>query len=167
MKQNSNKIIKQKGFTLLELTVAIFVIMVGIVGALSALQKATSTTFVSSSKLTAAYLAQEGIEIVRNLRDTNWIADLSWDNGIICCFASPCDCEADYNDKYLNLYQENHYLRIDNGFFNYDLGEETKFKRKITISKEPDILKISVQVSWKERGKDFQLTAQENIYDWK
>lgn len=161
------KTMNQKGFTLLELTVAIFVIMVGIIGALSALQRATSATFVSSSKLTAAYLAQEGIEIVRNLRDTNWIADLSWDNGIICCFAPPCDCEADYNDKYLNLYQENHYLRIGNDFYNYDSGKETKFKRKITISKEPDILKISVQVFWRERGKDFQLTAQENIYDWK
>lgn len=161
------KTMNQKGFTLLELTVAIFVIMVGIIGALSALQRATSTTFVSSSKLTAAYLAQEGIEIVRNLRDTNWIAGLSWDYGIICSPPSPCDCEADYNDKFLNSYDENHYLRIDNGFYNYDSGEETKFKRKITISKEPDILKISVQVSWKERGKDFQLTAQENIYDWK
>lgn len=72
-----------KGFTLLELLVSIVVISVGVLGAYSVAQKIFSLTFTSTNRLTAAYLAQEGIETVRNARDTNWIGGNDWRNGLV------------------------------------------------------------------------------------
>lgn len=166
---------KSRGFTILEIMVAIFVINIGVIAALSAVLRATTVTFVSSSKLTAAYLVQEGIEIIRNIRDTNRLEGAAWNDGI-----PEADClEADYESKTLSLCgPELRYLYIDvladgsRGFYKYidsPFPEDikTKFKRKITVvSDGPDILKISVLVEWQERGKDFQATVQENLYNY-
>ena len=174
MKQCNNVTMNQKGFTLLEVMVAIFVITVGVIGVLSALQRATSATFVSSSRLEAIYLAQEGIEIVRNIRDTNWLNEgVVWDSGLP---TSPPDYRVDYRNKSLfDVECEGIYLKIDGEF--YECSSESgpkKLQRKITISHvdldgdgEPDKMSVSVTVEWEERGENFQVRVQENLYNWK
>lgn len=169
-KQNKNR----TGFTLLEVIAAIFVITVGVIGGMSAVQRTITLISISTSRLTAAYLAQEGIEMVRNIRDGNWLegrtAEVSWDQGLDGCSAG---CEAGYTvlgleAPSLSSYQDRK-LRIDplNGFYNYLIGDETKFKRKITIQKpNPDILNITVEVSWSERGAPQSLSTQANLYRW-
>ena len=72
----------KKGFTIIEVIVAISVITIGVLAAFSVVQKIISYTFVSSSRLTAAYLAKERIEVVRNKRDTNWLEGQDWTDGI-------------------------------------------------------------------------------------
>ena len=69
----------KKGFTMLEVIFAIFVILVGVLGSYTVIQKTISYTYQSSLRLTAAYLAQEGIEVVRNIRDANWVQGEAWD----------------------------------------------------------------------------------------
>jgi len=163
-----------KGFTFLEIIIAIFVMTIGIVGALLAVQYAISATTQSYSRLTAAYLAQEGIEIVRNIRDTNWLEQRTtpttpWDDGL-----EEGDWEADYKDASLRFcdppcdYDNNlKFLKKNsNGFYNYNTGEITQFKRKITIEKPAtSTLKVTVTVYWGE-GKH-SLTTQENLYNWR
>ena len=53
-----------------------------------------------SAETTAHYLAQEGLEVVRNIRDTNFIAgaNVPWDSGfgsgsIVCLKTSPCQVD--------------------------------------------------------------------------
>ena len=70
------------GFTLIEVLVAIFVLVVGVFGVFFVVQNITFSSQLNSSKLTAAYLVQEGIELVRNKRDSNWLANLSWDSDL-------------------------------------------------------------------------------------
>lgn len=72
-----------KGFTLIEVLIAIFLITVGIGGAFNLIQKTVEYSAISSSRLQAAYLSQEGIEIIRNQRDSNWLAGNSWTQGIV------------------------------------------------------------------------------------
>ena len=154
---------RNKGFTLLEVILAIFVIMVGIAGTLGLIQQGISYTQLSSSRLTANYLAQEGIEIVRNIRDANWLKMSTWSDGI-----PSGDWEADYKTQNLTRSYAGTPLNIDsNGFYSYFSGSPTKFKRKITVAKDTDILKISVQVEWQERGRNNQVTVQENLYNWR
>ena len=162
-KQDKSK----NGFTLMEGLVAIFLITLGVVGAMSVVNQTTTFTQVTSSRLIGAYLAQEGIEIVRNIRDTNFlkihkgVGGINWDAGLTGCAAS---CEADYNDP--ALISADRYLQIDGGFYNYDSGENTLFKRKIIIQPDTDILKVQVLVSWQERGRSHQVIAQENLSKW-
>jgi prepilin-type N-terminal cleavage/methylation domain-containing protein len=69
---------KQKGFTLLETLVAIFILLL----ALTSLFSLTSSNFFSSryarNESTAVYLAQEAIDYVRNDRDTTAFQAHSW-----------------------------------------------------------------------------------------
>ncbi len=64
---------KQKGFTIIELIISIFVLSIAVVGIFSAFNIMAIFTSDSIDRLTASYLAQEGMEIVRNMRDTNWL----------------------------------------------------------------------------------------------
>ncbi|MBU3942409.1 prepilin-type N-terminal cleavage/methylation domain-containing protein [Patescibacteria group bacterium] len=73
----------KRGFTIIELMAAIIVMTIGILGAYSVVQRVFVITNSASHRLTAAYLAQEGVENVRNLRDNNWIQGVGWINGIV------------------------------------------------------------------------------------
>ncbi len=66
-----SKLLKQrkKGFTLIEMLVAISIFSVSLLGIMSVLASGVSDTSYAKRKMTATYLAQEGIEYVRNIRD--------------------------------------------------------------------------------------------------
>ena len=63
----------KRGFTLLEMMVSLFLITVGVMGIFLVINRTLILMTPSPSKVIAAYLTQEGIEIVRNIRDGNWI----------------------------------------------------------------------------------------------
>jgi len=163
-----NNPINNKGFTLLEVLAAIFLITIGVLGTLALVQKTIAFTQITSSQFVAAYLLQEGIEIVRNIRDSNFlkirqeIEGVSWNDGLTGCSGG---CEADYNDLTLTSYAGK-FLKIDGGFYNYDSGLDTIFKRKITITPDTNVLEVVVEVSWQERGRWHKVMAQENLYKW-
>jgi prepilin-type N-terminal cleavage/methylation domain-containing protein len=159
---NKIKINKNKGFTLIEVITAIFVITIGIGGAVTLINQTLGSIKTTSSKLVASYLAQEGIEIVKNIRDSNFLAGTDWTTGLTGCADG---CEGDYTSQSLSPGSGNK-LKIDGGFYKYSGTEETPFERKITITPDVDALEILVEVSWQERGRTYKVIAQENLYDW-
>lgn len=62
------------GFTLIELLIAISVFMLGIMGAFSLSLNNLNTAKDNTQRVIAANLAREGLELVRNIRDSNWLA---------------------------------------------------------------------------------------------
>jgi len=153
-----------RAFTLIEIIVAIFVMTVGIVGVYALVPKIISITSANTNSFTASQLAREGIELIRNIRDTNWLEEDSFNDGLTTCSGG---CEIDYDDSEFTAYDVGRYLRINaNGFYNYDpvsgTNSETKFKRKITITPDTDILNVKVEVSW--AGDSF--VVEENLYNW-
>jgi len=166
---------KNKGLTLLETIIAIFILLVGVIGAFAAFGRTISYNSIISSRLVAAYLCQEGIEIVRNIRDTNWINGRTGDNswqGVDNCLTGTC-CQFQYDDFTSSPYSPNDYLKIDdNGFYNYISGTDTKFNRKVCVdintnsSGEKYLAKVTVTVSWQDEGKNYSITAEENLYEW-
>lgn len=160
----------KNAFTLIELLVAIFLLTLGIGGTYSLISNFIVSSSISSQRLIAAYLAQEGIEIVRNIRDTNLLEGENWRNGLengnwqgdytINENLMPCADPCDYN----NL----SFLRIDaNGFYGYGAGNHTIFKRRITLGGSGDVMEVRVTVFWQERGRSYQFTVQENLYNWR
>ncbi len=158
----------QKGFTLLEVLFSLFLLTAAMVGAASLLLRITSFLPVSKGQLQASYLAQEGVEIVRNMRDANIIkinktGAGNWNDGLTSCAAS-AGCEADYNDTSLAAF--GHFLQINNGFYEYGFGGiTTPFQRKITIDTgTSDKLKVTVQVLWQEKNQSHSLTVRDDLY---
>ncbi|MFA6992351.1 MAG: prepilin-type N-terminal cleavage/methylation domain-containing protein [Candidatus Gracilibacteria bacterium] len=79
MKQKNNK--NQKGFTLVEVLLGITILTVAIVLATNMFLSAMKSNRIMTLNLKAYYLAQEGLEIVRNIRDTHWMHNLDWMSG--------------------------------------------------------------------------------------
>lgn len=148
-----------KGFTILEVIAAMLVITIGVLGAFIVIQQLMSHIHSSSLRFTAAYLAKEGVEIVRNIRDTNWLKGDVWNNGL-----GAGDWEADYTTQGLNDNYDGDFLNIDgSGFYSYSSGTSTKFQRKITITPDgSDKLKVFVEVKWQGHN----VLVQENLYNW-
>lgn len=169
-----------KGFTLIELVIAIFILVFAILGVYNSFSAIVISTAGASSRFTAIYLAEEGIEIVRNMRDNNWLNGRDWKTGLSDANTNCSNgCEADYktgtsptlilvpwtsDGKYLNI--------KENGFYSYDNTgsfSQTKFKRKIIITPNtinPDFLKVSILVTWKEKQKVFNMEIEEYLYNW-
>ena len=160
------------GFTLIEVIAAIFLIIVGLVGVLIVVQQFFPTIKIASSQLTAAYLVQEGIEIVRNIRDTNWLNGQEWTTGIFCSGPPLSECQADYtNTTNLDNFTGEQ-LKISSGFYSYQPGISSPFVRKITVasttdSDNTDIIDVTVLVTWQMAGKSYQASATEYLYNWK
>lgn len=144
------------GFTIVELIITIFILSFSIFGVYNAFLTVIILTHEASDRFTAAYLAQEGLEIIRNMRDNNWISLANWRQGLGNCQDG---CEADYTtgtgipgEKPLTPWtggsSGGNYLKINTGgFYNYNSGGDTKFKRKIIITiLDVNIIKVSVSV---------------------
>src|SRR3989338_9186586 len=77
---------KNKGFT--------------IIGTSSAVQSAISSYIFSKDQIVAFYLAQEGFEQIRNLRDENrlknrdWLYGIARDSGDPCYFGNACTVDS-------------------------------------------------------------------------
>jgi prepilin-type N-terminal cleavage/methylation domain-containing protein len=128
-----------KGFTLIEVVMATFIIAVGTLGVFGLLQRTISANSATSSRMAASYLAQEGIENVRNQRDSNWLKQrsdpgLAWDDGIVSGDWSAID----------------------------------KFERRTIITKpQPDKIVSSVEVKWPEPSGTSEVFAETELYDWR
>ena len=163
----------KKGFTLIEVIFAIFLVTVTAFAAFTLIDN--TLVAVSSNKigLTAYYLAQEGIELVRNIRDNNWLesrtGSVAWNDGL-----AAGDWEMDYNDTALSAYTSRYlYLENSTKLFSYiespnSLDEETKFQRKITISDlSSDIIEVKITVYWVERSRTHRIEVISQLTNWK
>lgn len=179
---------KNTGFTLLEVIMAIFILTVGIGGSFALIQQTISTASMVRSRLIATYLGQEGIEIVRNIRDNNWLEQReslqtpplpAWNDGMGGCQGPTNCCEGDYEtdmppsktplDPVAGCDFDNlNYLNIDSGgFYSYLSGTQTKFKRKILIEPiEENKMKVVTIVQWREKTKIYEIEVIEHVTNW-
>ncbi len=75
-KKHSNELGARGGFTLVETLVALAVILAATVGPVSLITRGLSDFSFSKNKLIATNLAQEGIELIRAVRETNIVCDI-------------------------------------------------------------------------------------------
>jgi len=137
---------KYNGFSFLEVMISIFLIVVGMLAAMALLTSGLRESIDSRSQITAGLLAQEGVEVVRNIRDNNWVASPSRLSFANLYFppnnATGKNCIIDYSSSSITtcsrpLSEETLYL----SGINYRItppGNSTKFKRKIDIDYAPD-----------------------------
>ncbi len=166
--------LKSAGFTMLELIVTIAILSFGIVAVYGAFSPLVKLNNSNSMRFRAMYLGQEGFEVVRNIRDNNVIGAQSWSFLIDACSQG---CQADYktgtsaetSDNQLKPYDDNNFLKINSdGLYSYDAGENTIFKRKITVAQPmgSDVLKINVQIFWDYSGESFNYETVGYLYNW-
>lgn len=152
----------------MEVLVSVFLISVGLLGVLTLINYTLVSASVSSSRLVAANLAQEAIEIVRNFRDSNY-GENAWDDWYAGIVAG--DYLVQYDDVALRPFFDTQLLyNPSTGLFGYDAGSGTpnEFKRKITLEKVSEVeLKVTAQVTWVEKGGMRTLTVEDHLWNWR
>ncbi len=152
-----------RGFTLLETIVAVGLIMVGFVAVLVLIT--TSLFYISNiqDRLAAANLIAEGIEVVRNIRDNNWLQNRTWNSGL-----ANGDYQTAYNSMSLSSYNGSPLLLNSNGLYNYTSGATTSYVRKISIANLSNYeIRIITTVTWQRRGITYSSSAEDHLFNWK
>lgn len=182
-----NTLTQQKnGFTLVETLIAITVLLLVIIGPITAAQKGIQNAYYASEQLTAIFLAQEAIEAVREFRDRQALIvyyDMDHDNptastddwGIRLpagCFGSGCAFDITTGSfatcgTYANGCRV--LFHSESNQYNHSLGAETPFTRTVTVgSAVGGGWTVTADVSWDAAvfgGSTRNVTLQTWIYD--
>lgn len=79
-KNNKNKL-GASGFTLVEVMAAVMVLSIGLIGSLTLINSNLRNIYSEENRIFAAGLVEDGMERVRNMRDTNWLQGRKENNG--------------------------------------------------------------------------------------
>lgn len=184
----------KKGFTLVETLIAISILMIAIASPINLAQKALSSAVLSRDQMTASFLAQDGLEAIKNLRDqvavrsnsTDWLGPFR-DNCVCnnvdkqCSFNRPdryyCNIDSTLEDLSGSIIGSNNAgsnpLRIEtagNSFTKYDLGagSASKFARLINImqTSDPNEAVVQVRVCWPYPSCTQKVDIKDFIYNY-
>ena len=156
-----------KGFTLIESLVAIAILTLAVSGAFFTANRAIVAAGIARDQLTASFLAQEGIEYVRLLRDnaylaapaTAWSGFLTVINSYSCLEPNICTLAPRANP-----------VQCPSGVCTatFILGSNgTSFMRTIkatTISASDE--KIVSEVSWSYHNSPYTVTITDHLTPW-
>ena len=154
----------KNGFTLLETIVAIGIIIVGLVSALGLITNALFYVSNIQDRLIAVNLIEEGIEVARNIRDNNWLQNLSWNNGL-----ADGSYQASYNSTSLSAYSGSALLFDSNtGLYSYTSGNTTNYVRQISITNLSSYeIRIISTVTWQRRGITYTSSSESHLFNWR
>jgi prepilin-type N-terminal cleavage/methylation domain-containing protein len=183
----------RQGFTLVETMVAVTILAFALIGPFTAIQSALVSSYVARDRLTAASLAQEGLEYVRSVRDNNYLAGREWNDGFDSsqnsrnqcygngstpsgyCVVDPtlgdfhtdADAMRGYSSAQVGsipaLRTNNEHVFIQEG----SGGEEARFTRTIQIEELSDTeIRVTVVVSWNMAAVTYNATVVDNLHDW-
>jgi type II secretory pathway pseudopilin PulG len=182
-----------RAFTLVEALVAISIISLAVASPLLTASQALTATRIARDELTASYLAQEGIEYVRAMRDDAFLAahkvggttvsETGWSNFLT--FIAPCSsstqsCALDATKSVgvgtnsalevcTNLACTTKPLYLDNGVYRKSTspGTLTRFTRSLRVINVTATEKIaSSTVHWSDRGKSYSITITDHLTPW-
>lgn len=170
----------KSGFTLVEVLVTLSILIVGIISGFILVTKALYDVTIIQDRLTASFLAQEGLEFVRQIRDTNYLKTLGgtstdWDDNL--------KTDGDYlisaniNTKTVTLplppwQDKSLYYHSSSGVYNYDNSGDatpTVFKRKISIKHlSTDEIQVQAIMDWQSKNIKFTqgIIVEDHLFNW-
>jgi Tfp pilus assembly protein PilV len=181
-----------RAFTLVETLVAISIIMVAIIGPFTSIENDLIAAYTSRDELIANSLAQEGIEYIHFMRDTEYLTNRM--NGTpqtflqtvnSGCITSVCTIDPntgsrltaiascvgvcaplyiDASGRYTQLASGNTLSRFTRSFqFCYMNGSGVSAYCNSTVSSE---VRATVTVTWSTEGRPHTTTVTDYLQDW-
>jgi type II secretory pathway pseudopilin PulG len=155
-----------KGFTLIEIITVLFVVSLGLIGVLSLIIQNIQSQSINRCNIIAYQLAQEGIELIRKTRDSNWVNGDIWNKNLISgsYYMDPLDSipQVMSNFNQATLYKN------DDGLYVHESGvTSTPYKRIIMIENlSAYSMRVYSRVVWSDRDKVFYYDLETLLYDW-
>lgn len=159
--KNINK--QKKGFSIGEVILAAFILSFGMVAVLNLFVRGIKELQDERDTVVASMLAQEGVELVRNIRDNNW-AERNYSDIVnpskkftpktFADFKEKSNCVVSYKDDEITdcnngaSVTASNIMKIGGGsfFLQKDSGTLTKFKRRINIDGDAPHIEDSDEV---------------------
>ena len=180
----------EKGFTIVEVLIALTIFSIAIVGVITVAAQGGASLTKAKNKVTADYLASEGLELVRGLRDTAVLADPGHESASFGtfvttvtgdCSSSPCDVNA--TNVTLAVFPAISDLQVctagscqlyydpTTGYYTDQPGipgeTPTLFTRAITFhSISAHELQVTSTVNWHEGTLLSTSVVTEDLFDW-
>jgi len=157
-----------RGSILIESIVGISVSVIAMAGIFGLLSRSIAINKNLGQKLTATYLAAEGIEIVKSIIDANAANGRIWNEDV-----SAGNYEVVYDTALLpsaiSGESDNPLLFDDSsGLYQYDSGTETQFLRTAKISDiSSDEIEVVSEVVWTERGISKIVSLEDHFFNWR
>lgn len=160
------------GFTLVETLVAISVLLISVVAPMTLAQQGIRSARIAQEQTTASYLAQDALEYIHNVRDTNRAEADDWLDGLGPCINSTC--KIDVPAETITSCSggspacENLRKQESTNLFGYDSGwTETVFNRKVEIDQLTDYeVEVVVTMSWDTGLFEREFVVRNHLYDW-
>lgn len=162
------KIFDNRGQGLVEGLAAITVIVLALASLIGLTIYNLSGQKISEDTLIAINLAREGIEVVRNIRDSSGSSAIASGSAIVIFNPNTNVWTLNFSSSY-RLDNVSTRLYKKNNLYLYDsvTSEPTKFYRLITINKA-GALEVKSQVRWAQKSGRYQTyTLTEILYDWR
>ncbi len=167
-KQISHYIQKtHQAFTLLEMLFAVIIFSFALVSLIGITGKGVVATITAKNQLTAQYLAEELIEVARNVRDSNYVTGSAWLTNMEQCTESNA-CDVDYTSSSRPILStEKGQLYENEGVFG-STGNPSPFSRELyfeSIGTGNQGMLVST-VYWQEKGVERKFELKTYIADW-
>jgi len=174
--------VKNSGLTLVETLIAISILIVAVVMSISLYVDNIANARFAHDQIIATYLAEEGIELVRQVVYTNFNnGGVNWVNDLANCWPNGCRVGNDHwnsigfascgggNCPKLKIHTAAGFLRGVYGHPSDSTGwEDTPFTRKIEVSSPPGDVERTVTstVTWNYHGATKNVTLKTYIYNY-
>ena len=173
---HDKKISLRRGQTLIEALIALSVITMGFLGIMALLSKSFFYNRTITDRLTASYLASEGVEIAKNLIDHDGYAKLGWGN----CFAGHMNGggvgDFAFDDTSVDCtaaYASNMRLQLDPTTHAYTYqttagSVATAFSRDVRVALVGDEITVASIVTWDTGPLTSQsVRLEDHFYKWR
>lgn len=176
-----------RGFTLIEVTIAMALLVMAFGGLMGLLTLTQEAKVSGKNNATATYLAQEGLDLVRMIRDENYNegpnnptpSDVF--NQIFDISGTPYSFTVDYRGQTSlavpaagTTVKSSTPLYVLNNFYTYSIvasSRQTIFRRLITttyfLAASPPYLKVTSEVFWQFDNKRNTVTLQDELTAWR
>jgi prepilin-type N-terminal cleavage/methylation domain-containing protein len=174
-----NKKTTTAGFTLVETLVAIVILVTAIAGPLTIAARGLQVALIAKDQTTALYLAQDALEYIRYVRDSNRLSGQAWLSGLAQCLSTtsgngcnidsfsdhpPSPCAGASSQCVVDQYA------VSSSGLGYT-SASTIFTRKILITTpvngQANEASVVVTVTWSDVGTvAHTVVARENILNW-
>lgn len=163
---------------MIEVVFSVFIMSVGLVATVGLILSSINNSIDSRNHTIASQLAQEGLELVRNIRDNNWASGAP--GGSFDRLSQNSFCRINYNDDLsawstandcsLGASVDPYVLSYTGNYYQWENlpANKTKFARRIKIEEEDggETRKVSSIVSWNNKYIDVGscTTSNECVY---
>jgi prepilin-type N-terminal cleavage/methylation domain-containing protein len=170
------------GFTLIETMIALTLLSLSIVAPMTLTAQSLGAAYYARDEITAFYLAQEGLEAVRSVRDNNILQDAQGGVLVNLLQGIPTIGSGTFTIDTRNNSMNScggtcPALTTDGTLYGYGMPTATQFVRTMnacyvqtdgSCSGSPtDEVKVTAAVSWRTAGiKSRTVTLSENLYKW-